>query len=160
MQAKPLGFLAEEARNQGFYHVGLDLFGKALANDRRRDMPAPEARDAGHLLVFLDQRIGLAVDIRDWNLNFDLTFGGAFFARIFFGFGGAHNSLSQAPAAAESEELCSAATPCSATLSVKTPEEQRQTEEGDAGLTKVINVTSGGQLSRTGGVTMPIPRVV
>src|SRR6202167_6510543 len=43
MQAKPLGFLAEEARNQRFYHVGLDLFRKALANDRRRDVPAPGA---------------------------------------------------------------------------------------------------------------------
>src|SRR5208282_915993 len=58
------------------------------------------------------------------------------------------------------EGRSSAATPCAVSLSVKTPEEQRQTAEGYILPTKVINVTSGGQFRRTGGNTTPIPRLV
>ncbi len=85
MQAQPLGFLPEEARDQRLDHVGLDLFGKTLANNRCRNMAAPEAGNARHLLIFLDQRVGLPVDIRDRNLNLNLALGRAFLGRAFFG---------------------------------------------------------------------------
>ena len=69
MQAQPLGLLPEEARDQRLDHVGLDLFRKTLANNRRRNMAAPEAGNARHLLIFLDQRFGLPVDFFDRNLD-------------------------------------------------------------------------------------------
>src|SRR6266852_1324180 len=142
MQAQPLSLLPEEARDQRFDHVGLDLFRKTLANNRRRNMAAPEARNPRYLLIFLDQRIGLPVDIRDRDLHLNLAFGGAFFGRAFLGravldISGAHSNLSKAVAAAESggkwldcDALC-------LSLSVKTLEEQRQTAEGEVLPTKV-----------------------
>jgi len=54
-------------------------------------MAAPEAGNARHLLIFLNQRIGLPVDILDRNLNLNLAFG-----RAFFGLSGAHSYLSKA----------------------------------------------------------------
>src|ERR1019366_5281575 len=74
---------------------------KTLANNRRRNMAAPEAGNTRHLLIFLDQRIGLPVDILDRNLNLNLAFGGAFVGRAFFGLSRAHNHLSRTAAAAE-----------------------------------------------------------
>ena len=65
-------------------------------------MAAPEAGNTRYLLIFLDQRIGLPVDIRDRNLHLNLAFGGAFFGRAVFGLSGAHSNLSKAAAAAES----------------------------------------------------------
>jgi hypothetical protein len=94
-------------------------------------MAAPEAGNTRYLLIFLDQRIGLPVDIRERDLNLNFSFRGAF-----FGFSGTHNCLSKAAAAAESEGKFSAAR-YAATLSVKTLEEQRQTAEGAALPTKV-----------------------
>jgi len=85
MQAQPLSLQSRRARDQGLDHVGLDLFRKTLANDRRRNVAAPEARNARHLLIFLDQRIGFAGDMLDRNLNLNLAFGGAFFGRVFVG---------------------------------------------------------------------------
>ena len=127
-------------------------------------MAAPEAGNTRYLLIFLDQRIGLPVDIRDRDLNLNLALGGAFLGRAVLGrvvldISGAHSNLSKAVAAAESEGKFSAAR-YAATLSVKTLEEQRQTAERAALPTKVIRVTSGGQFTRTGGVTIPIPRFV
>ena len=97
-------------------------------------MAAPEAGNARHLLVFLDQRVGLAGDIRYRDLNLDLTFGCALFICVFGSFSGAHNNLSKAQNRKGSR---SAATACSLALSVKTVEEQRQTEEPFFVLTKV-----------------------
>ncbi len=100
MQAQALGLLPEVARDQRLDHIGLDLFGKTLANNRRGNMAAPETGNASHLLIFLDQRFGLAGDVRDWNLNLNLAFGGTVFrigdgfGRVFFGFSGAHKYLS------------------------------------------------------------------
>ncbi len=85
MQAQPLGLPPEEARDERLDHVGLDFFRKTLANNRRRNMAAPEAGNARHLLIFLDQRIGLPVDILDRNLNRNLALGGAGFRRTFRG---------------------------------------------------------------------------
>jgi hypothetical protein len=159
MNAQPLGLLPEVARDQRLDHVGLDLLRKTLANDRRRNMAAPEAGNTRYLLIFLDQRIGLPVDIGDRNLHLNLAFGGAFFGRAVLGLSGAHSNLSKTAAAAESggkrlgDALC-------LSLSVKTLEEQRQTAEGAVLPTKVIRVTSGEQFRRTGGVTIPIPRLV
>ena len=56
MQAQPLGLLPEKSRDQRLDHVGLDLFGETLADNRRWNMAAPEAGNARHLLIFLDQR--------------------------------------------------------------------------------------------------------
>ncbi len=42
-------------------------------------MAAAEAGNARHLLIFLDQRVGLPVDVRDRNLNRDFALGGALF---------------------------------------------------------------------------------
>src|SRR6267154_486906 len=84
MQAQPLGFLAKEARDQSFHHVGFDFFREALANDRGRDVTAPEAWDTRYLLILLDQGFGLAVDVRERNLDFDLALGGAFFRGAVF----------------------------------------------------------------------------
>ena len=76
-------------------------------------MAAPEAGNVRYLLIFLDQRLGLPIHILDWNLNFNLALGGAFFGRIFvrtiFDLSRAHSYLSSPAAAAESEK-CSAAT--------------------------------------------------
>src|SRR6267378_4703467 len=114
MNAQPLCLLPEVARDQRLDHVGLDLFRKPLANNRRRNMAAPEAGNTRYLLIFLDQRIGLPVDIRDRNLNLNLALGGAFFGRAVLGravldISGAHKCLSKAAAAAESEGKFSAA---------------------------------------------------
>src|SRR5208282_786296 len=112
-------------------------------------MAAAEAGNARHLLIFLDQSVGLPVDILDRNLNRDLALGGAFFRRAFFNISRAHSCLSSVAAAAESGEKCSAATLFATNLSVKTIEEQRQTAEGDFLLTKVIgNFLQCGQLVR------------
>src|SRR6202165_1086086 len=83
-----------------------------ISSERRRNMPAPEAGNTRYLLIFLDQRIGLPVDIRDRNLHLNLAFGGAFFGRAVLGravlgravldISGAHSNLSKAVAAAES----------------------------------------------------------
>src|SRR5260370_39094896 len=102
MQAQPLSLLPEEARDQRFDHVGLDLFRKTLSNNRRWNMATPEAGNARYLLIFLDQRIGLPVDIIDRNLHLNLAFGGVLFSGAFFGLSGAHNYLSKAAAATES----------------------------------------------------------
>src|SRR5208282_1347815 len=92
-------------------HIGLDLFGKALANDRCRNMATAEAGNARDFLVFLDQRIGLPVDVLDRNLDLDFALGGACLRstlrgravlRAFFDLSRAHNYLSGAAAAAES----------------------------------------------------------
>jgi hypothetical protein len=121
-------------------------------------MAAAEAGNACHLLIFLDQRVGLPVDILDRNLNRDLALGGAGFGRnfgrsfrgcAFFSIRGAHSCLSSAVAAAESGGNCSAATPFAANLSVKTMEEQRQTAERVFLLTKVMgNLLQCGQCCR------------
>src|SRR6266478_3596000 len=136
MNAQPLSLLPEVARDQRLDHVGLDLFRKALANNRRRNMAAPEAGNTRYLLIFLDQRIGLPVDVRDGNLHLNLALGGAFLGRAVLGLSGTHSNLSKASAAAESEGKFSAAR-YAATLSVKTLEEQRQTAEGEVLPTKV-----------------------
>src|SRR5271157_4401706 len=95
-------------------------------------MAAPEAGNARHLLIFLDQRIGLPVDVLDRNLNHDLAFRGAFFS-----FSGAHNYLSKTAAPAETGGKSLGCDAGAATLSVKTLEEQRQTAKGDDLPTKV-----------------------
>jgi len=165
MNAQPLGLLPEVARDQRLDHVGLDLLRKTLANNRSRNMAAPEAGNARYLLIFLDQRIGLPVDICDWNLHLNLALGGAFVGRAVFGravldISGAHSNLSKAVAAAESGGKSLDCDALCLSLSVKTLEEQRQTAEGAVLPTKVIRVTSGEQFRRTGGVTIPIPRLV
>src|SRR5277367_5464147 len=141
MQAQPLRFLAEKPRNKRFDHIGFDFFRETLTDDGRRNVAAAEAGNAGHLLIFLDQRFGLSIDVRDRNLNSDFALGAAaaraFLSSVFFCFSGAHNYLSSAAAADESGENCSAAISSTATLSVKTLEEQRQTAEGDLLPTKV-----------------------
>ena len=109
MNTQPLGLLPEVARDQRLDHVGLDLFRKALANNRRWNMAAPEAGNTCYLLIFLDQRIGLPVDIRDRDLNLNLAFGGAFLGRAVLDISGAHSNLSKAVATAESEGKFSAA---------------------------------------------------
>src|SRR5271154_4895519 len=106
-------------------------------------MAAAEAGNACHLLIFLNQRVGLPVDVCDRNLNRDLALGGACLGRNFRGravldISGAHSCLSSAAAAAESGGNCSAATLCATNLSVKTLEERRQTVERDFLLTNVI----------------------
>ena len=90
MQAQPLCFPPEKLGDQGLDHVGLDLFGEALTNNRRRNMAAAKPGNTGDFLIFLDQRVGLAVDVRDRNLNLNLALGAAFFC-----FSGAHNYLSK-----------------------------------------------------------------
>ena len=85
MQTQSLSLLPEETRNQRFNHVGFDLFGKTLADDGRRNMAAPEAGNACQLLIFLDQRIGLAIDIRDRDFDLNLALGGAFPGYTFLG---------------------------------------------------------------------------
>ena len=105
-------------------------------------MTAPEAGDARYLLVFLDQRFGLPVDVLDWNLDLNLALGGAFLGRIFvstiFNLSRAHNYLSSAAAVAESGQMFCSNALCR-DLSVKTIEEQRQTAEGEAIPTKVTS---------------------
>src|SRR5579859_1220261 len=136
MQAETLRFAPEKLGNQSFDHVGLDFFGKTLADNRRGNVAAAEAGNSRHLLIFLDQRVGLPVDVLDGNLNYDLAFGGAvfrraFFGRTIFGLSGAHDYLSKTAMAAESGEKLPRCDAGAASLSVKTLEEQRQTAEGD-----------------------------
>ena len=64
-----VGFFAEVARDQGFDHITLQVFGKTLADDGGGHMSAAEAGDARQLLIFLDQGIGLAIYFFDGNFN-------------------------------------------------------------------------------------------
>jgi len=66
--------LAGRSGDEGLDHISLDFFGKALANDGGRHVATPEAGNARHLLVFLNERLGLPVHVRDGNLDFDLAF--------------------------------------------------------------------------------------
>jgi len=138
MQAQPLRLLAKEAGDKRFDHVGFDLFGKTLANNRRRNMAAPEPGNARHLLILLDQRFGLPAHFFGRHLDLDLAFGGAFFGRAFVDVSGAHNYLSRRlRRPSGGAEDGSTGTPYAASLSVKTRQEDRQTQEGDILPTKV-----------------------
>src|SRR5438128_11169618 len=92
MHAEPLCLLPEKSRDQSLDDIGLNFFRKTLADDRRRHMASPKAGQARHLLIFLNQRIGLARYFLRWDLNFNFALGGALVS-----FRGAHNRLSSLP---------------------------------------------------------------
>src|SRR5580698_4697640 len=94
MDSQPLCLLAEVPRNQRFDDVGLDLFRKALANNRRWNVPAPEARNPGDLLIFLNQGLGFTANFGGRYLDLDLAF------RTLFCFCGAHSLPFKASTAA------------------------------------------------------------
>ena len=73
MDPQPLRLPAKIARNQRFHYIGFDFFGKPLANDRRRHMSAPEARNARNLLILLNQRLSLTADFRCRYLDLDFA---------------------------------------------------------------------------------------
>ena len=86
VEAQSFGFLAEESRDEGFDYVGFDFLRKALADDRGGNVAATEARDARHLLIFLNQSFCLAADFLGGNFDFNLAL------CALFCFSGAHNS--------------------------------------------------------------------
>jgi len=68
---------------------------------------AAEAGNACHLLIFLDQEVGLPVDVLEWNLDLNFALGGAaffdgtvvrrtVFDRRIFDLSRAHSNLSNA----------------------------------------------------------------
>src|SRR6516164_873175 len=90
MQPEPLRLVAEKPRDQRLNDVGFDFLRETLTDNRRRHMPAAEAWQAGHLLIFLNQRFGLTHDFFGRYLDLNLALG-----RAFFSFGGAHSNLSR-----------------------------------------------------------------
>src|SRR6266567_1077719 len=72
-QAEPLCFFAEILGNERVYNVILYVLRKPLANDGSRHMAATKSRNAGELLVFLDQNVSFAGDFLRGNFDFDLS---------------------------------------------------------------------------------------
>src|SRR5215472_1292036 len=120
-QAQLVGLLTKVTGNQGVDHVGLDVFGKPLANDRRRYVSLAEAWQAGQLLILLNQSLSLACYSVRRNLDCDLSLG----TGTSIGFGGTHIYLS----AANRPRGFLTRTEWSK-LSVKTDGEHRQTLKG------------------------------
>src|SRR5436190_17920170 len=72
-QAETLGFLAEEFGHKRIDNIVLDLLLEALPHNRRRYMAAAESRNAGKLLILLNENIGFARNFLGGNLNFNFA---------------------------------------------------------------------------------------
>ncbi len=73
------GFLAEVAWDEGLDHVALEVFFEALLDDGRGHVTGAEARQARHLLVFLDDHFHFASDIFGGDFDRDFAFDAVFF---------------------------------------------------------------------------------
>ncbi len=67
-----LGFLPEVTWDQSLHHIALQIFLKALADDRGRHVARAESGQPGHFLVFLNEDIRFAGDFIGGNLDRNL----------------------------------------------------------------------------------------
>ena len=76
------GLFAEVARDQGLDHIALQVFFEALPDDGCGHVSGAEARQAGHLLIFLDNHFHFASDFLGGDFDRNLAFDAVLVLRV------------------------------------------------------------------------------